>query len=190
MDNALKEILHDVMIKDWHIFKDLKGMEIAEDIRFHNFLRVRKYSPYQFKYAISPLKKKDFLELTVMVYIAIDTNEESSKIAGFSIWAYNTQLEEYDMLVYLYVFSEFRRNKIAKKLISCHQSLVILPDEGNNITRNLLSTYFREKVVFGIKDSYKWVPENGAEQKRLNDIIGEVFTSMESTFDNFMFPKL
>ena len=47
MDTALKEILQEVLIYDWEKFKNMKGMEIISDIRFHNLMTKRKYNVYK-----------------------------------------------------------------------------------------------------------------------------------------------
>jgi hypothetical protein len=116
-------------------------------------INLRKYSIYSFKYAITPLKKQDFLEEHVQVYIALE--KTTKEIIGFSIWARNLQLEEYNILVFVYVFQKHRRNYVAKKLLEGAKTKVILVDEPNLETRKLLSKYFKEKTILGLKDEYE-----------------------------------
>jgi hypothetical protein len=153
MNSTLKEILHEILESDWHLFKDLSGMEIIQDSRLRKMINLRKYSIYSFKYAITPLKKQDFLEEHVQVYIALE--KTTKEIIGFSIWARNLQLEEYNILVFVYVFQKHRRNYVAKKLLEGAKTKVILVDEPNLETRKLLSKYFKEKTILGLKDEYE-----------------------------------
>ena len=165
-------------------------MEIVTDKRFKNLFKIKKYSPIKLKYAISPLLKQDLLESHVLVYVAIDKSNGANTPIGFSVWASNEQLEEYDILAFIYVFSEYRRKHIAKQLVDCNKTKVILVDEPDFKSGKMLETYYADKTVYGRKDGYEWVPLNEQEQETLTKLTGKSYESITSSFDNFESPKL
>ena len=183
MDNALREMLKDIMTPDWHLFKDMKGSEIFIDQRFKNFIRMRKYPATKFRNAITPVKEEDFLKKNVSIDVVLDN--ETNSIVGFTIWAFNMELQEHNMLVYIYVFVNHRRKKIAKELIEHHKTEVIIADTSE-IVRIVLKKYFEKKVVFMIKNELDWKPESDKEREKIEKVLGRPVVELTSTWNNFM----
>ena len=129
------------------------------------------------------------MESHALMQVALDITNGKKNVTGFSIWSYNNEMEEHDMLEFLYTFIKYRKNHIAVELVKNFSGKVLLVNEPSIYIRKLLTTYYPNSII-GKKINFEWRAENKLEQEKIQKQLAKDYENMTTPFENFTLPKI